>query len=114
MSCGKPHETDCSEILERVVFFIDNELEDADCTQIEQHLDECGPCLDKFDLERTVKALVKRSCPEHAPDSLRDKVLLQIRQVQVEITQSEITEAEFTQSEITRTELTQTRFVIDE
>jgi mycothiol system anti-sigma-R factor len=88
VSCGKPHETDCSEVLERVVFFIDNELEEADCDQIQRHLDECGPCLDKFDLERTVKALVARSCPEHAPEGLRDRVLFKIREVQVEITES--------------------------
>ena len=90
MSCGKDHDADCSEILERVVFFIDNELEQADCAQIQQHLEECGPCLDKFDLERTVKALVARSCSEHAPDSLRDKVLLSIRRVQVEIFETRI------------------------
>jgi mycothiol system anti-sigma-R factor len=90
MSCGKPHEVDCSEILERVVFFIDNELDQADCQQIQQHLDECGPCLDKYDLERTVKALVARSCPEHAPASLRDKVLLRIRQVQIEISDTRV------------------------
>ena len=85
MSCGKHHDVDCAEILERVVFFIDNELEDADCAQIQQHLEECGPCLDKFDLERTVKSLVARSCSERAPEGLRDKVLLRIRAVQVEI-----------------------------
>ena len=88
MSCGKPHETDCHEVLERVVFFIDNELAEADFQQIQRHLDESGPCLAKFDLERTVKALVARSCPEHAPESLREKVLLRIRQVQVEINTS--------------------------
>ena len=91
MSCGKHHETDCSEVLERVVFFIDNELERADCAQIQQHLEECGPCLDKFDLERTVKALVARSCSEHAPESLRDKVLLSIGRVQVEMYETRIT-----------------------
>jgi hypothetical protein len=32
-----------------------------------------------------VKALVQRSCSEHAPETLREKVLLRIRQVQVEI-----------------------------
>ena len=85
MSCGKHHDVDCAEILERVVFFIDNELEDADCAQIQQHLEECGPCLNKFDLERTVKSLVARSCAERAPEGLRDKVLLRIRAVQVEI-----------------------------
>ena len=85
MSCGKHHDTDCSEVLERVFFFIDNELPTADWAQIQHHLDECGPCLQKYDLERTVKLLVRRSCCESAPQGLRDKVLLRIREVQVEI-----------------------------
>lgn len=84
-NCGDPHDEDCREVLERVFFFIDNELEQADCQQIQQHLDDCGPCLAKYDLERTVKALVRRSCSEHAPETLRDRVLLRIRQVQVDI-----------------------------
>ena len=81
----EPREGDCSEVLQRIFFFIDNELEQADCQQIRHHLDECGPCLEKYDLERTVKALVQRSCSEHAPETLRDRVLLRIRQVQVDI-----------------------------
>jgi mycothiol system anti-sigma-R factor len=88
MSCGNPHDKDCQEVLERVFFFIDNELERADSEEIQHHLDECGPCLQKYDLERTVKSLVARSCTEHAPESLRERVLLQIRQVQVEITET--------------------------
>jgi mycothiol system anti-sigma-R factor len=91
MSCGKPHDTDCSEVLERMFFFIDNEIEQANRAEIQQHLDECGPCLQKYDLERTVKTLVARSCTEHAPEGLRDRVLLRIRQVQVEITETHIT-----------------------
>lgn len=89
MSCGNHHDKDCAEVLERMFFFIDHEMEQADCAEIEQHLDECGPCLQKYDLERTVKALVARSCSEHAPERLRDKVLLQIRQVHVEISTTE-------------------------
>jgi mycothiol system anti-sigma-R factor len=82
MSCGNHHDTDCSEVLERMFFFIDNELQTADRTVIVRHLEECGPCLAKYDLERTVKLLVQRSCSEHAPEGLRDKVLLRIREVQ--------------------------------
>ena len=85
MSCGKHHDTDCSDVLERVFSFIDNELPTADFAQIQHHLDECGPCLAKYDLERTVKSLIQRSCCEQAPVGLRDKVLLRIRMVQVEI-----------------------------
>ena len=84
------YDKDCTEVLERVFFFIDNELPTADSASIQHHLDECRPCLQKYDLERTVKALVARSCSEHAPQALRDKVLLQIRQVQVEITDNHI------------------------
>jgi len=82
---GSPYDNDCTEVLERVFSFIDNELPSADSVQIQHHLDECGPCLQKYDLERTVKMLVQRSCSEQAPPELREKVLLRIRQVQVEI-----------------------------
>ena len=77
---------DCSEFLERIVYFIDNELDEADCSEVRVHLDSCGPCLQKYDLERTVKMLVARSCSEAAPDDLRQRVLLHIQQVQVRIT----------------------------
>jgi mycothiol system anti-sigma-R factor len=102
MSCGKHHDTDCSEVLERMFFFIDNELPSADHGEIQQHLEECGPCLEKYDLERTVKTLIRRSCTEQAPEGLRSKVLLKIRQVQVEIT--EVSQV---------TEVTETRFDLD-
>jgi mycothiol system anti-sigma-R factor len=84
-SASSQEPTDCSEVLGRVFFFLDNELDRADCAQIQEHLDECGPCLAKYDLERTVKALVARSCSEVAPDGLRQRVMLSIRQVQVRI-----------------------------
>ena len=78
---SKAWDPDCSAVLGRVFFFLDNELEQADCAEIQHHLDECGPCLQKYDLERTVKALVARSCTERAPDSLRQRVLVHIREV---------------------------------
>ena len=82
-----PTSGDCSDVLNRVSFFLDNELDQADCAQIQQHLDECGPCLARYDLERTVKTLVARSCTEVAPEGLRQRVMFSIRQVQVQITE---------------------------
>jgi mycothiol system anti-sigma-R factor len=76
---------DCSEVIHQILVFIDNELDQATCGEIQQHLDECGPCLREYNLERTVKALVARSCPEQAPQELREKVLLRIREVQVSL-----------------------------
>ena len=77
---------ECVDYLERIVYFIDNELDEGDCGAVRRHLDECGPCLQKYDLERTVKSVVARSCSEAAPDELRQRVLLQIREVQVRLT----------------------------
>jgi mycothiol system anti-sigma-R factor len=81
------HEHDCADYLERIVYFLDNELDEADCNAVRHHLDECGPCLEKYDLQRTVKTIVARSCSERAPDGLLDRVRVQIREVQVRITE---------------------------
>ena len=54
MSCGNPHETPCTEVLDRVYWYLDGEISDADCESIRQHLDECGPCLREFGLEEAV------------------------------------------------------------
>ncbi|WP_104108107.1 mycothiol system anti-sigma-R factor [Nocardioides sp. 616] len=81
------HADDCADYLERIVYFLDNELDDADCSAVQQHLDECGPCLQKYDLQRTVKSVVARACSESAPSELRARVLVRIRQVQVRISE---------------------------
>ena len=87
---GHDHDaTDCSKVIHQILTFIDNELDQADCAVIQRHLDECGPCLARYDLERTVKSLVARSCSEKAPDELRQKVMVRIRQVQVTIAESD-------------------------
>ena len=78
---------ECADYLERIVYFLDNELDEADCSAVRMHLDECGPCLEKYDLQRTVKAVVARSCSESAPAHLRDRVRVQIREVQIRITE---------------------------
>lgn len=87
-NCGDPHaDGDCAEALERMFVFLDSELADADRDQIQRHLDACAPCLDEYALERLMKAVVARSCTERAPDELRQRVLLRIRQVQVRFTE---------------------------
>jgi mycothiol system anti-sigma-R factor len=90
MSCGKPHETPCTEVLDRVYSYLDGELGDDGKAKIRQHLDECGPCLREYGLEEAVKRLVHKSCGHDAvPDGLRIKVLTRIQEVRATI---EITE----------------------
>jgi mycothiol system anti-sigma-R factor len=80
-----PTEGECVDYLEQIVYFLDNELDAADCSAVRRHLDACNPCLERYDLQRTVKAIVARSCSEPAPDEVRQRVLLRIREVQVRI-----------------------------
>lgn len=86
---NEPTASECADVLEQIVYFLDNELDQADCSAVRMHLDSCSPCLEKYDLQRTVKSVVARSCSEAAPDELRQKVLFRIREVQVQITTTE-------------------------
>ena len=93
MSCGKPHEVPCTEVLERVYSYLDGEASEVDTAKIRQHLDECGPCLREYGLEEAVKRLVHRHCGhDAAPGELRIKVLTRIRQVRATLEITEITE----------------------
>ncbi len=74
---------DCADFLERIVYLLDNELEETECAEVRVHIESCSPCLERYDVQRTIKALVARSCAERAPDSLRARVLVQLREVQV-------------------------------
>lgn len=90
MSCGHPHETPCSEILEQVYLYLDGEAGQEEQARIREHLDDCEPCLRQYGLDQAVKALVARTCGcDHAPQELRTRVLARIREVQIEISQVE-------------------------
>ena len=62
MSCGDPHETPCSEVLEQVYLYLDGEDDEDTHQHVRIHLDECAPCLRQYGLEQAVKALVARCC----------------------------------------------------
>jgi mycothiol system anti-sigma-R factor len=86
VSCGDPHATPCSEVLDAVYVYLDGEQDATSRETIRLHLDECAPCLRQYGLEQAVKSLVARCCGnEPAPLALRERVLMKIQQVRVEI-----------------------------
>ena len=76
---------ECADFLEGILRLIDNELEEGGCAVVRAHLDSCNPCLEKYQLQTTMKQLVARSCKESAPTELRQRVLMRLQQVRVEI-----------------------------
>lgn len=91
MSCGQPHDKDCDEVLVQLYRFIDDELDRASCAEIQQHLDECAPCLQHHELDLLVQRLVARSCTDRAPDALRERVLHGLRAVVARRTETSTT-----------------------
>lgn len=86
MSCGRPHAHDCSEVLERIYVFIDGEATSADCAWIQEHLDECGPCLQQYGIDVKVKTLVARSCGrEPVPDDVRERMIGRITSLRTSV-----------------------------
>lgn len=85
MSCGKPHQTDCSEVLAEVWLFLDHECDVERRQLLEKHLDECSPCLEQFGIEEHLKVLLARKCGgEHAPEALKQRLRDKIRKTVVE------------------------------
>ena len=91
MSCGKPHDVPCTEVLATVYSYLDGEMEPSDYQQIRVHLEECGPCLREYGLEELVKKLVHKCCGQEAvPGELRAKVMTRIAEVRSEIESTEV------------------------
>jgi mycothiol system anti-sigma-R factor len=82
MSCGDPHETDCSQVLAELWLLLDNECDRERRELLQRHLEECGPCLEEYGLEEHLKALLARKCRgEHAPDTLKQRLRESIREI---------------------------------
>jgi mycothiol system anti-sigma-R factor len=80
VSCGRPHETDCAEVLAEVWLFLDHECDEERRALLARHLDECGPCLAEYGIDEKLKRLLATKCGgEHAPDGLKNRLRRQIR-----------------------------------
>ena len=78
-------DTGCSEVLAEVWLFLDRECDETRRAVLEQHLDECAPCLSEYGIDEKLKALLARKCGgELAPDGLKDRLRSQIRSAVLE------------------------------
>jgi mycothiol system anti-sigma-R factor len=92
------HIDECAEVLDRVYAYVDGELTEH-VDEIRAHLEECAPCLAEHDLEVALKALVRRSCQDRAPDALRTRILAQLAQARASLT--EVTTTQVTSVRLT-------------
>ena len=81
---------DCAKAIEKVYAYLDGEMDDVECSEIRKHIEDCAPCLRQYGLEQVFKSLVARSCGcDETPPDLREKLLVRLRTVRMEIAQVE-------------------------
>jgi mycothiol system anti-sigma-R factor len=78
-------DADCAQALARVYEYLDGEMSPADLHRIREHIEDCGPCLQQYDLDIALKALVRRSCQESAPADLRERIMVKLTEIRIEI-----------------------------
>ncbi|HEX3784602.1 MAG TPA: mycothiol system anti-sigma-R factor [Pseudonocardiaceae bacterium] len=95
MSCGKPHETDCSQVLAEVWLLLDHECDEGHRHKLVEHLDECAPCLERYGIEEHLKLLLARKCGgDRVPEGFKERLRASIRQTVLEQTEVNIERAE--------------------
>lgn len=77
-------ELDCSAVIADVWLVLDNECDQASRARLQKHLDSCNSCLAAYGIEEQIKGLLSRKCGgERAPESLRQRLSIEIRRTVV-------------------------------
>ncbi|MEJ7584720.1 MAG: mycothiol system anti-sigma-R factor [Acidimicrobiales bacterium] len=71
--------TNCNEALTELYGYLDGELTSDRRQHIEQHLNDCSPCLEAFDFNAEIRMVIAQKCRDHVPEALRQKIAEAIR-----------------------------------
>lgn len=66
---------DCAQAIEWLHSYIDGELDESDLDTMRIHLDQCPPCGDAHEFERSLHVVISTKCAETIPPDLRDKLI---------------------------------------
>ena len=66
---------DCEHVLREIELYLDHELDSAEALHIQEHLTECGGCLERKEFRLTLRKLVAKKCgPGAVPDDLASRI----------------------------------------
>jgi anti-sigma factor (TIGR02949 family) len=68
----------CEEALDKLEEYLDSEIGELDGNRLREHLAECSSCFGEAELEQRLRAVLRRSCHETAPETLRVRVRTEI------------------------------------
>ena len=75
----------CEELLEHLYEFLDAEISESEGVRLRRHVQDCPTCREVTDVETKVRVLLRRSCTEVAPDTLRMRVVTQLSVLRREV-----------------------------
>lgn len=67
--------------MEGIYRYLDGTLSGEDLDEVKVHIQNCTECQSEHDLELIIRDVVKRSCGEKAPESLKSKIMARIEQL---------------------------------
>ena len=75
-----PHDAkqQCTDVVEHIYEYVDGEVTPQALAAVREHLLSCPPCLEQYEVQVALKALVRRCCQDRAPASLRVRILARI------------------------------------
>jgi anti-sigma factor (TIGR02949 family) len=69
---------DCDWAQRRLHVYIDSEMDREELRMMRSHIETCPDCLHEAEYNERLKLLLRRSCSETAPESLRDRIQTQL------------------------------------
>lgn len=100
-STGDDQATNCGDVVRDVWLFLDDELDPERRAAVQQHLDDCSPCLEQAGLDIKLKRLLARKCGgERAPQPLRDRIVTQLVSFGSEARATSITHTSVTRTSV--------------
>jgi len=101
----------CDDVLRDVWLFLDDEMNPQRRAAVQQHIDDCSPCLEEAGLDAQLKSLLHRKCGgDKAPEQLKVRLLAALHEVTVEHIVTEV-EVDPEGRSITTTSVTSTQVV---
>lgn len=76
---------DCDDTrIDRLYEYLNGALSMKDIKDVKAHLKDCAECAEQYDLECIIQSVVRRSCRDMAPETLKTKIISRISEIRVE------------------------------
>lgn len=73
--CDCASECCCDDVLDKIFELVDREIPPEQVHKMLKHSMECEHCRERVEQELALREIIQRGCCEHAPESLRVRVM---------------------------------------